>query len=270
MKKSIFAALTLACVLLAGCNKNGNTVQPGDGGAVYPQSTADESTEQSTDNESSEEPESTDSESSAVAKPTDTDFTPAPPADGYKTLECTFPASERGKTEYSAKIFDIEPFTVSANFPEDWTIKVIPEEGIEADGDFSFHGLGFSPVLLMSGDTVVGRMDYMTFDLDNYEGSMDNIPHRAVYNWIMLGNVISWDGGYTEYLKFRNVCSARTRIYVKDLDESEYPHGILAYRILPGEDHGVYISIEFVDVNIDEEILNNIVTSIVFTDPSEQ
>lgn len=45
-----------------------------------------------------------------------------------------------------------------------------------------------------------------------------------------------------------------------DLDESEYRHAILAYSV----PRSVYITIEFCDVNIGDDVLKNIAESIEF------
>lgn len=256
MKKKLAITITLAlCAALCGCREQPSGQTPGNNQSTEVSDTRSdtESTESAGESDSSEE----NSELSSGTEKTDLDSVPAPP-EGYKTLECTFPASEVGKTEHSAHIFNINPFTVSANVPEEWTIKVVSEEEVEGSGNF--HGLGFSPVLLMSGDTVIGRMEYMTFKLDNGGYESGELAYRAVYNQIMLGSVYNWDGDYTPIKQEVGFCSATTRIMEAGLEESEYRHAILAYSV----PRCVYITIEFCDVNIGDDVLKNIVESIAF------
>ena len=242
MKKSIFAVLTLACVLLAGCS---GAAQPNDSGAVYRQSTADESTEQSTDSESTEQSSDESSTNDESSSDQSTDSEPVvEKRPGYKSHELTFPAHDFGRTEYNTKVLDIEPFELKIDLPEEWNIH-IPQSKDEYIG-------GFATVDIMQGNKEIGWIDYYLFPTGKYDpdpnGVIDEItdagiPYVGIYSWYMLGNVISWDADYKEVNKIGDTIASTCRIYVKDVPEEEWSYGILARN----KPVGVYISMRIGD-----------------------
>lgn len=234
MKKSVLAALTLACVLLAGCgNNNGITpAQPGNGGAVYPQSTADESTEQSSDDESS-------------------DSEPVEKREGYKSYKLTFPVNDGGKTEYNAHIYEIEPFELMIDLPEEWEVS-------EADRNC---------YKIMRGDEPLGGIDYNIYPSGKYDPSASDYPceipdsegnYVGIYNQLMLGSVINWNGDYKKVNKIGDTTASTCRIMEKDVPEDEWSYGILARN----KPVGVYISMPVNDPTIPYDTIEYIAKTI--------
>lgn len=251
MKKSALAALTLTCVLLAGCSKNGITpAQPGSSGAIYPQSTANESTEQSTDSESTDS-ESTDNESTEQSSDDESSSEQPPDSEpvvekrpGYKSYELTFPVNDYGKTESNAYIYEISPFELTIYLPEEWEIS----EG---------NGRGYG---IMRGDETLGGISYEIHPAGKYEpnygGEISN--YRGIYSWLMLGNVISWDADYKEVNTIGDTIASTCRIYVKDVPEDEWSYGILARN----KPVGVYIHMLINDPTIPYDTIEYIAKTI--------
>lgn len=227
MKFRYYAAITaaLSIMLLSGCQERTN-------GA----GNASQNTFSSEESASGESTTSSESESS-----------------GYASLSVTFPASEVGKTEYNSQTFDVDPFTVTAEFPEDVTL--IPSEE-------PVYFIGNSPILMKSGDETIGWVAFFPFESDGIDEKED-WSIRAIYNQIMLGADNNWNGNYTPVEKHEGFCAATTEIMTEDEDPSAYHHGILAYSI----PRGVYIMMYFNDVNIDKSVLEHIAGSIEFSTP---
>lgn len=175
----------------------------------------------------------------------------------YKGHSITFPASEYGLTEYSAKVFEIDRFSVFLSLPAEWKLaieKVYPGE--EPQG-------GFSPVRISDSVGYVGTIDFDIFDPPPAEEENKEYYYRMVYDQIMLSSFASWDYGYTPIKKEAHFESAVCRIMVKDENFSpeDYTPGILAY----DSTLGVYIKICFDGAAPDSDTLNAIAGSISFS-----
>lgn len=253
MKKSIFAALTLACVLLAGCNKDGNTVQPSNGGAVYTQSTSDESTEQSTDSESTNNEsteQSSDDESSSEQPPDSDPVVEKRP--GYKSYELTFPVNDGGKTEYNAHIYEVEPFKVIIDLPEEWEISESDRNGYR----------------IRRGDEQLGGISYNIFPSGKYDPSASDYPceinddtesnYVGIYNQLMLSSMLNWNGHYKRVNKIGDTIASTCRIMEKDVPEDEWSYGILARN----KPVGVYIQMPVNDPTIPYDTIEYIAKTI--------
>lgn len=96
----------------------------------------------------------------------------------------TFPASDEGKTEFNAAIYEIEPFNLSIELPDGWMLR-----GWEPDKGFDFLPL-FSKLLVLDGNgECLGVIGYTTYE--PYEGAEDN--PQAIYGHIALGNDYQFD-----------------------------------------------------------------------------
>lgn len=220
-------AATLAAVLLCGCRE-------ATGGARDTVTTAESEPDVSSE-ESVSSGESEDGE--------------------YAALSVTFPVTEVGKTEFNSETFNVEPFTVTAEFPKDITLTPSEEP---------VYFIGNSPVLLKSGEETIGWMAFYPFESEGIDEKED-WSIRAVYNQIMLGASNNWNENYTPVNKYEGFCAATTEIMTKEEDPSAYHHGILAYSM----PRGVYIMMYFNDVDIDKDLLEHIAGSIEFSDGAD-
>lgn len=243
MKKTVFAALTLACALLTGCS---GTAQPNDSGAVYPQSAADESTVQPLDSEPTAQ--SSDDESSSEQSP-DSDPT-VEKRPGHESHELTFPAHDFGRTEHNTRMLDVTPFKLTVDLPDEWDIN-IPQSKDE------YEGGGLASVDIMLNGEKIGSIDYDIYDSNDIDESDEN-AYRMIYNQIMLGNVISWNCDYKEVSTIDNTVTSTCRIMIKDVPADEYAHGILARN----KSLGVYVKIAINDAAMPADTIEYIAKTI--------
>lgn len=158
----------------------------------------------------------------------------------------SFPNSFTNRTEYSAAIYDIEPFSMSISLPSGCRIVRSGEAG------------GWSPMDIMMNGEKVGTADYNIFELyDGVERSDPNF-YRMVYNQLMLSAQANWDNGYTVVKQDDVSENAVTRIGIVPgfgngmADNAiTYLPGILAFNT----DLLVYVNISFdAGVFTDEQI----------------
>ena len=176
--------------------------------------------------------------------------------DAYETAEIVFPAHELDKTEYNAHIFEIPTFSARLSLPKGWKI------GIPADGEKRFSELLWSPVNIYNGNgELMGTIGYNTFEI--YDDTTDENYYRMVYNQIMLGSGVNWNGGYTPIKTEPGIENAVTKVMVYDYENREetlYP-AVLAY----DENLLVYIGIQFDVDAVTEQQLRDIAESVTFS-----
>lgn len=163
----------------------------------------------------------------------------------------TFPASDYGKSESKADIFSIEPFELSISLPEGWTSEIVAERvdsGITSEN---------SPIKLFNGDKPVATIDFNVFDPTVV--NPDSPDYRAVYNQLMMSSIVSWDYDYAPVKNTADSEAAVCKIMTRDENPVNYHRGILAYnRAL-----GVYITIYFEDVDVDDMTVYLIASSVI-------
>jgi hypothetical protein len=100
----------------------------------------------------------------------------------------TFPASDKGKTEFNAAIYEIAPFSMDVILPTGWRLT---EREIAADFDTDIALSGVWSVLDMynADNERVGAVGYNTYEPT--EGAED-LP-QAIYSQIALGNDYHFD-----------------------------------------------------------------------------
>ncbi len=162
-----------------------------------------------------------------------------------KVYHIQFPAHEFGKTEYSAQIFEIEPFTLQIALPKEWSV-VCPQDEEEAEQGGAG---GFSPVLIYEGDKFLGSICYNTFEVPQ-EGEY-GIEYVAIYNQLMLGAHVNWNNEYQPIIESETICTATCEICIDDLEtgEEKYYPAILSY----DKDLKVYIAIDFIAGDLDDK-----------------
>ena len=115
--------------------------------------------------------------------------TEAAPASGNVITDSgtiIFPFSDRGKTEYNARVYSVEPFCLYVQLPENWSYK-------ERDPKFIYLVLDMNVFSILDiyddNGELVGAFGYITYE--EYEGAED-LP-QAIYNQIALGNHYFFD-----------------------------------------------------------------------------
>lgn len=162
-----------------------------------------------------------------------------------RVWQVQFPAHNFGKTEYNAKVFEIDPFNLQITLPENWSLVCPQDEDTAKEGGAG----GFSPVLLYEGKRLVGSISYNTFEVPK-EGEY-GIEHVAIYNQLMLGAHVNWNNDYQPVIESEMKCTATCKIRIDDMDTGEeifYP-AILSY----DKELGVYIAIDFIAGAFDDE-----------------
>lgn len=174
-----------------------------------------------------------------------------------KIWQVQFLAHVFDKTEYTAQIFEIAPFTLQITLPENWSL-VCPKN----EGDANRGGAGgFSPVLIYEGDQLPGSICYNTFGVPQ-EGEY-GIEHVAIYNQLMLGAHVNWNNEYQTVMESEAKCTATCKICIDDPETREekfYP-GILSY----DKGLGVYVAIDFIAgefVDEDMDVVTEVAKSI--------
>ena len=186
--------------------------------------------------------------------------TPAEEKQPLNTVCIEFPAHQFMRTEYNAAVLDIQPFTLSLELPEGWSVQV-PDGSEYSEYVISSEN---SVVYLCNEDHVrVGTVDYDTFEL-SYEGAdADNeIPYRAVYSDLMLSNHRTWDCDYTVVKNEGSVNAATCKILSSAMasgtGEEETTPAALAYN----SELFVYVKLSFDDGTVTEAQLEAIARSI--------
>lgn len=168
-----------------------------------------------------------------------------------RTQHIVFPFHEMDKTVYNAEIFDGSPFAVNFSLPVGWRYAV-PEE----DGEVYCANLWSPMNILDENANVMGTIAFNRFELSDYDDS----NYRSVYNQIMLGSILSWDGGYTPVRSNQYSENAVTSVMVRDTEtgsETYYP-AALGYNInIPA-----YVGIQFKEGAVTDEELEMIAESI--------
>lgn len=168
-----------------------------------------------------------------------------------RTLWIKFPFNETDRTDNNTEIFDGIPFSVSLSLPAGWRCGV-------SDDDSEMYSEGFeSPMNILDENAeVMGTVAFNRFDLSEYDDS----NYRSVYNQIMLGSMLSWDGGYTPVRSDQYSENAVTSVMVRDPEtgeETSYP-AVLAYSInIPA-----YVGIQFKEGAVTDEELKIIAESV--------
>lgn len=244
MKKTVFAALSLACVLLAGCSEQGGNPQPGNAGGTSTQSSVAEST-QTSSGESSEQ-----SSVPELSAEQSTESGSVEKRPGYKSHELAFPVNDIGKTENNAHIYEVEPFELMIDLPEGWKIAESKDSNRYA---------------VMQDDKLIADIGYDIYPSGRYDdssnGEIDETQsdaYRQIYNQLMLGSVVNWDCDYKEVNTIGNTIASTCRIMVKDVPEDEYAHGILARN----KPLGVYVNININDASIPADTVDYIAKTI--------
>ncbi len=173
--------------------------------------------------------------------------------------------------ESAEKVFNVEfprnegsaeHFTVSLALPRGWTVRDYRE------GDMLSGAALMSPVSVCdeTGE-VVGSMGYNSFEI--YDGTTDENFYRMVYNQLMLGSVVQWDGGYTPVKSDSHSETAMTKVIIHSGGAGgtteEYP-ALLHY----DTERLVYIGFRFKEGAFTESELNNLAQRITFSDVPER
>ncbi len=106
-------------------------------------------------------------------------------AGGAQTV--SFPANQEGKDEYNAAIYDTEPFTLSVELPEGWTLGDAKEKGSVVGPD----GLLYTPVGIFREGEQVGTVGFNIYE--EAEGVPPEQYYQVVYSAIRLGSVAFWN-----------------------------------------------------------------------------
>lgn len=106
-------------------------------------------------------------------------------AGGAQTV--SFPANQEGKDEYNAAIYNTEPFTLSVELPEGWTLGDAKEKGSVVGPD----GLLYTPVGIFREGEQVGTVGFNIYE--EAEGVPPEQYYQVVYSAIRLGSVAFWN-----------------------------------------------------------------------------
>lgn len=181
--------------------------------------------------------------------------------EGYRQTEILFPAYQDGKEDYNAEIYEIPSFTLRMALPEGWTVRK-PAQTAPAGGFFT-------PMDLYDGETPIGSVGYMTFEVVG--PTTEENFHRMIYHQLMLGSVVNWDNDYTPVTMTETTCTATCRVMRKaDGPEWEgvsmagrpdlYSPAILSY----DEKLLVYAAISFEEGAVTGEQLESIARTVRF------
>lgn len=177
-------------------------------------------------------------------------------ATGSQLGTITFPAYQDGRKDYNAAVYDIEPFKVALALPEDWSVRVPPEE--ERGPSF-----GFTPLWLYQGEEYAGSIQYNTFEI--YPDVPADGFYRMVYNQLMLGSGVNWDNDYTVVGETDTGTVATVMIMERQGDGSaasptELRPGILAY----DRDRLVYVAIDLQNGRLSSQEVFELASSLEF------
>ena len=171
-----------------------------------------------------------------------------------------FPVSQKGRTEFNAAIYDIEPFTAAFRLPKGWTMRE-REPADWADGEFLPVGVFSIMEIYNAEGALIGAVGYNLCDI--YEGEEDN--PQALYSQLTVGNhyrfVVQRDTGVNgqNYIPVREddnfACAIAPVAYFPTAasgDDWAINKGILAR----DKTRQVYIAMEFAtDALTDEEYM---------------
>ena len=174
---------------------------------------------------------------------------------GSNVATLTFPADDYAKTEFNARVYAVEPFSLSLTLPDGWSVK--KQEA--AEDEFKLLSV-FSKYNILNEDKVlVGVAGYNKYEV--YEGA-ENEP-TAIYNQIALGNDYQFDvrETYKVMNETKTGVTAVTDVYysaaVNDGKEKRNK-GIVSYN----KDMSVYVAFEFNQERITDEQLESVAKSI--------
>ncbi|MCL1793287.1 MAG: hypothetical protein FWG34_05420 [Oscillospiraceae bacterium] len=176
-------------------------------------------------------------------------------------MNVIFPASDKGKTEYNAAIYEIEPFALSVELPENWSYKE-REPGADFAGHFAFFEILWSvfDIYDESGE-FVGAVGYNIYE--NYEGAEEDDP-RAIYSQIALGNHYHFDVresyAVVKETEYGKTATADVYYSANINGGTEMKNkGILSYN----RDLSVYVAMEFESALVTDEQIANIAKSVL-------
>ena len=182
-------------------------------------------------------------------------------AGGAQTV--SFPANQEGKDEYNAAIYNTEPFTLSVELPEGWTLGDAKEKGSVVGPD----GLLYTPVGIFREGEQVGTVGFNIYE--EAEGVPPEQYYQVVYSAIRLGSVAFWnvdpyqplcqtDNGETT---LATVCYKDPQQMAEGKSAAEVPYieeqGILSY----DRERRVYVGFHFTET-IEQDELEAIAKSI--------
>jgi ABC-type phosphate transport system substrate-binding protein len=182
----------------------------------------------------------------------------------YKTV--TFPASDRGRTEFNTQIYDVEPFDVRIQLPSGWSFGE-KGAGAEPGGLFPLISVWSVKDIFDEDDEIIGVMGFNTYE--EYEGAEDD--PRAIYGQIALGNGYHFDvrESYTVVREAEAGKTATADVYYSasiNNGKEKTNRGIVSY----DKDRLVYIAIEFDYDMVTAEQLESIARSIEFARHEER
>ena len=175
----------------------------------------------------------------------------------------SFPANQEGKDEYNAAIYDTEPFTLSVELPEGWTLGTAKEKGSAVGPD----GLLYTPVGIFREGEQVGTVGFNIYE--EAEGVPPEQYYQVVYSAIRLGSVAFWNvDPYQPLCQTDNGETTLATVCYKDPEQmtegksaAEVPYieeqGILSY----DRERRVYVGFHFTET-IEQDELEAIAKSI--------
>ncbi|MGI5899085.1 MAG: hypothetical protein ACOX8S_04075 [Christensenellales bacterium] len=178
----------------------------------------------------------------------------------YFILNVSFPFSDKGKTEFNTAVYAIDPFTVSMELPNGWTLG--ERENPEAfNGNLALLGVWSIVDIYNENNECAGAMGYNIYEL--YEGAEDD--PRAIYNQIALGNNYHFNvrDSYTVVRESDYGTTAIMDVYYSaniNNGEEMNNRGIVTYN----KDLLTYIAIEFASDMITDDQVENIARSLEF------
>lgn len=178
---------------------------------------------------------------------------------GYIRHTIQFPAYQGGRTEANAKIYDIPPFQLSIDLPENWVVQNPDEE---------VFSIPTTPVEFYDGDVLAGSVGYHVFAIPEGVEEESEAFYRGIYNQIMLGSRATWDIEYTPIAQSESGLTATCYAGYAPADkadgqpaeEDDWTHrqAILSYNT----DLLVYVAVAFGETEIPEEQWQTIAKSI--------
>ena len=170
-----------------------------------------------------------------------------------------FPASDNGKTEYNARIYEVEPFTLTIQLPEKWSYNE-RAPGAEADNRIALDAVFSILDILNENGKHVGAVGYNSYE--DYEGAEDD--PRAIYAQIALGNDYHFDvrDSYTIVCETTSGATATADVYYSATmngSKEKNNKGIVSYN----RDFHVYIAMEFDCDLVTDEQVHDIAASIL-------
>lgn len=175
-------------------------------------------------------------------------------AGGAQTV--SFPANQEGKDEYNAAIYNTEPFTLSVELPEGWTLGDAKEKGSVVGPD----GLLCTPVGIFREGEQVGTVGFNIYE--EAEGVPPEQYYQVVYSAIRLGSVAFWNvDPYQPLCQTANGETTLATVCYKDPEQmtegksaAEVPYieeqGILSY----DRERRVYVGFHFTETLAQDEL----------------